>query len=75
MQKRKYVIVIEKDEDGVYIGSVPTLPGCHSYGETMDELIKNMKEAIELCVEVLESEKQEMPIKTFVCTQEVEVLA
>lgn len=75
MQKRKYVVVIEKDEDGVYIGSVPTLPGCHSYGETLDELMKNMKEAIELYVEVLETEKQAIPVETFVGAQVIEVLA
>jgi predicted RNase H-like HicB family nuclease len=75
MEKRKYVVVVEKDEDDVYIGSVPSLPGCHSYGETLDELMKNMKEAIELCLEVLESEKQEIPMETFVGTQEIEILA
>ncbi len=75
MQKRKYAIVIEKDEDGIYIGSVPTLPGCHSYRETLDELMKNMTEAIELCVEVLESEKQRVPVERFIGMQEVEVLA
>jgi len=75
MEKRKYVVVVEKDEDGVYIGGVQSLFGCHSYGETMDELMENMKEAIELSLEVLESEKQKIPIETFVGTQKIEVLA
>ncbi len=49
MEKRKYIVVIEKDEYGAYIGNVPTIHGCHSYGETMNELMENIKEAIEVC--------------------------
>lgn len=41
------IIEVEKDEDGILIGSVPSIPGCHTYGETIDELIANIKEAIE----------------------------
>ncbi|NPV51078.1 MAG: type II toxin-antitoxin system HicB family antitoxin [Candidatus Methanofastidiosum sp.] len=39
------------DEDGVYIVSCPQLKGCHSYGETIEEAMENIKEAIELCLE------------------------
>lgn len=46
MGKQKFTIVIEKDEDGIYIGSVPELKGCYSYGNTHDELIENVDEAI-----------------------------
>jgi len=42
------IIEVEKDEDGVLIGSVPSIPGCHTQGETVDELISNLKEAIEV---------------------------
>ena len=42
------IIEVEKDEDGVLIGSVPSIPGCHTQGETIDELIANLKEAIEV---------------------------
>lgn len=48
---RTFHVVIEKDEDGGYVGSVPELHGCHSQGETIDELMANMREAIELCLE------------------------
>lgn len=44
-------LVIETDEDGVYIISCPTLSGCHSYGKTIDEAFSNVKEAIDLCLE------------------------
>lgn len=47
-----FTVVIEKDEDGYYVGWVPTLQGCHSQGKTVDELMINMKEAVELCLEM-----------------------
>ena len=50
MKKTQYVIVIEQDENGVYIAKVPDLPGCHTYGNTLDELNKNLEEVITLWV-------------------------
>ncbi|OIP74962.1 MAG: hypothetical protein AUK48_08695 [Oscillatoriales cyanobacterium CG2_30_44_21] len=47
---REYV-VIERDEDGVYIGEVPQLRACYSQGDTIDELMLNMREVIEMCLE------------------------
>ena len=47
---------IEKDEDGVFIGTVPSLKGCYSYGKTLDELMANLKEAIEAHPEAFEAE-------------------
>lgn len=48
---REFYVVIERDEDGFYVGEVPSLTGCYSQGETIDELIQNMREVIALCVE------------------------
>ena len=42
-------VLIEQDEDGGYVGRVPELYGCLSQGDSLDELMKNIKEAIELC--------------------------
>ncbi len=64
-------VIIEKDEDGAYVGRAPQLRGCVSQGDTLDELMKNMKEAIELYLEV-ETEKKDNGVK-FVGIQEVEV--
>ena len=53
MQKKKiqnFTVVIEKDGDGYYVGYVPSIRGCHTQGKTLDELMKNIKEAIELCL-------------------------
>jgi predicted RNase H-like HicB family nuclease len=46
-----FPVVIEQDEDEVYIVSCPVFKGCHSYGKTVDEALVNLKEVIEVCVE------------------------
>lgn len=47
----KFVVVVERDEDGYYVASVPELPGCHTQAKTLDELTKRAKEAIEAYLE------------------------
>jgi predicted RNase H-like HicB family nuclease len=65
---REFSVVIEKDEDGYFVGSVPTLRGCHTQAKSLDVLMKRIKEAIELCLEV------EDPVTTeFVGVQRVAV--
>ena len=49
---RTFHVIIEQDEDGGFIGKVSELQGCLSQGDSLDELMKNIKEAIELCLEV-----------------------
>lgn len=49
---KEFSVVIEKDEDGFYVASVPALKGCHTQAKSLDTLIKRIKEAIELCLEV-----------------------
>jgi predicted RNase H-like HicB family nuclease len=43
----KFAVLVERDEDGYYVASVPELPGCHTQAKTLDELTKRIKEAIE----------------------------
>ncbi|MEE9378895.1 MAG: type II toxin-antitoxin system HicB family antitoxin [Candidatus Lokiarchaeia archaeon] len=50
--KKEFNVVIEKDEDGYYIGSVHELQGCHTQAKSLDELNKRIIEAIELYIEV-----------------------
>jgi predicted RNase H-like HicB family nuclease len=45
-------VIIEKDEDGYYAASVPELPGCHTQAKTLDELMKRVREAVELYLKV-----------------------
>ena len=51
MRQINFDIIIERDEDGWFIAEVPAIPGCHTQGKTKKELMKNVKEAIELCLE------------------------
>ena len=72
MKKKMYnfTVIIEKGEDGFYVGSVPALRGCHTQGKTMDELMSNVKEAIELCLEV----EKNIPKEEFVGIQQIRVM-
>ena len=47
MERMKYRVMIERDEDGTYVARVPDLPGCATEGKTRKELMKNVKEAIQ----------------------------
>jgi predicted RNase H-like HicB family nuclease len=60
MNKVHLPILIETDEDGIYIVSCPSFKGCHSYGKTIEEALKNIKEAIELCIEDFKGYKTHM---------------
>ena len=48
----EFDVVVERDEDGYYVASVPALRGCHTQARSLDELISRTREAIELCLEV-----------------------
>jgi predicted RNase H-like HicB family nuclease len=50
--KREFTVVIERDEDGYFVGSVPALKGCHTQARSLDELMERVKEAAVLCLEV-----------------------
>ena len=51
-RQKEFSVVIERDSDGYFVASVPALPGCHTQAKTLDSLMKRIKEAIELCLEV-----------------------
>jgi predicted RNase H-like HicB family nuclease len=69
MTRREFYVLIEKDEDGFFVGEVPGLAGCYSQGQTVDELLDNIREAIALCLE--EDPDQEQP--EFIGLQKVAV--
>ena len=54
MPTKEFYVVIERDEDGLYVGEVPQLKACYSQGGTIDELMVNIREVIEMCLEELE---------------------
>lgn len=70
--KKEFTIVIEQDEDGIYVASVPELEGCHTQAKTLDELRVRIKEAIQLYLEVESGIAEEVPL-AFVGVQKVEV--
>ena len=55
LQKTQFRVLIERDEDGYFVASVPALPGCHTQGKTYAELMKNVRDAIQLSLEVIET--------------------
>ena len=50
--ERDFDVVVERDADGYYVGSVPSLPGCHTQARSLDQLMERIREAIQLCLEV-----------------------
>lgn len=59
MKAHDYTIVITRDEDGMLIGHVPSLPGCHTQAKDYQTLLKRMKEAIQLYLEVQKDTRHE----------------
>jgi predicted RNase H-like HicB family nuclease len=51
VKQLKYSVVIERDEDGLYVASIPELPGCHTQARSLDEVTSRIKEAAELYLE------------------------
>lgn len=64
---KNFPIILEQDEDGIFIISCPLFKGCHSYGNTKEEAMINIREAIELCLE------DEQPINTYLEVNEIEL--
>ena len=75
MDTYKIPVIIEQDEDGIYIASVPSLKGCHTQAESLDELVVRIKEAVELYFEFQQEEFKEQMKLHFVGLQEIEVNA
>ena len=61
MRNLNYRILLRKEPEGGYTVTVPTLPGCVTYGETVDEAIEMAREAIELYIEHLQEKGEEIP--------------
>jgi antitoxin HicB len=59
-----YQVQLVPDPDGGYTVLVPALPGCVSYGETVEEATRNAKEAIQLYIEVLRAKKEPVPVES-----------
>lgn len=50
MSTTQFTVYIEQDEDGMFVGSVPSIPSCHAEGKTQAEMMKNLSEVLQLCL-------------------------
>ena len=69
---KQFNVVIEQDEEGYFVASVPTLPGCHTQAKSLDQLMERIQEAIELYIEV---EEIVVPSLNFIGIQQVTIAA
>ena len=60
----KMTVTIDRDEDSVWVADCPSIPGCVSQGDTKDEALANIREAIELCIEVRAEKGMPLTIET-----------
>jgi predicted RNase H-like HicB family nuclease len=67
---RKFSVIIERDAEGYYVGTIPELRGCHSQARSLDELMVRIREAAELC---LEAQKDGLEPLDFVGVQTISV--
>ncbi len=65
-----FTVLIEQDEDGIYVARVPELEGCYTQGKTLEILLERIKEAIEVCIE---GDKDEINPMKFIGIQRVQV--
>lgn len=65
---RAFSVIIERDAEGYYVASVPELRGCHTQAKSLDTLMKRIREAIELCLEV---EGEEISPQEFIGVQRI----
>ena len=56
METYRFQIIIEQDEDGLYVADVPALQGCHTQGSTFEEVITNIKEVISICLQEMKKD-------------------
>lgn len=61
-RSRKFTVIIERDEAGLYVASVPALHGCHTQARTLDTLMKRVREVVQLCLENGESEVEPLEL-------------
>ena len=63
MNKYRLQVLIEQDEDGKYIASCPSLHGCYTQGDTIEEAMENIQDVTEMCLEELLEEKKKIELR------------
>ena len=62
MKTYNFQVVVEQDEDGMYVADVPALEGCHSQGMTFEEALENIREVISMCVQEMIEDGREIRV-------------
>ncbi|MCL7414347.1 MAG: type II toxin-antitoxin system HicB family antitoxin [ANME-2 cluster archaeon] len=65
-----FTVLIEQDEDGIYVARVPDIPGCHTQGKTVEQAMERIREAMQVC---LEADTEEIIPMKFIGVQQLEV--
>jgi predicted RNase H-like HicB family nuclease len=63
LKKYDVQVVIEQDEDGVFVAECPALQGCYAQGDTFEEALENIKDVVTMCIEELKEEKKKVNLK------------
>lgn len=71
MKNFNFTVYIERDEDGVFIGSIPAIPSCYAQGKTQEDMLKNLREVLRLCLR--NTKKNTFEDTKFVGIQNVEI--
>jgi len=66
---KTFTVYIEKDEDGIFVGSIPTIQSCYAEGKTKAEMLKNLKQVAKLCLR----NQKNIEIGTFVGIQNIDL--
>lgn len=61
MNAKSFPVILEPEKDGGYVVSCPILPGCYSQGDTLEEALNNIREAIQLCIDDYQERGVEIP--------------
>lgn len=69
-ETRDFTVLIEQDEDGIYIAKVPEIQGCYTQGKSLEEVLRRIKEAIEVC---LEGDKEDIIPLKFIGIQRIQI--
>ena len=59
----KYTVVLQRENDGGYVATVPALPGCVSQGDSREEVLKNIEEAMDLYLEDVKAAGEQIPVE------------
>jgi predicted RNase H-like HicB family nuclease len=66
IHERYYTVILEREDDGGYHAFCPSLPGCHTQGDTYDEAVKNAEDAVQLYLESLQAHGEALPIEDII---------